>query len=244
MSLEVIKEKIRKLLALAGNNSSPAEAAAAAGKAAELALEYGLELDKLRLEQPGQKALPIGYKPMCEPSADAEHWLAIISEAVATANGCRFMWYTTVDGVQPLAFGREAAVDTARLTLVYIIESMKATQRRYISELALPSAKLRKEYRTAYRLGYARVVAKRIEAWSDQLSATKGALVVYQKGQIAEVNQWLETQPGLSVEVQPLKSVPRSLPTSAYVKGAADGERVGLGRQVTGSKPTHAGELT
>jgi len=229
--MQNIEERIRKLLALAGNNPNPAEAAAAAAKAAELALEYGLELDKIAASK-GDK-LPIGYKPIHEPVAERFDWLNMVGKAIAEANGCRFVWFKVHDGWVGCAIGREQGVDAARIMMAYLLESLKRTQRTYIASLRLPTPAARADRRYAYRIGYVMEVSKRVEAWADSLKNTKGALVVYQVGQLAEIDQYMSEK--MQIGESKAKGG-RLVDGDAYRAGQRDGSEVSVNRQMEATK--------
>lgn len=224
-----IEERIRKLLALAGNNTNAAEAAAAAAKAAELALEYGLELEKIAASK-GEK-LPIGYKPIHEPVSDPHDWMNYLGRSICEANGCRFIWFEMVEGWVGCAIGRDQAIDASRIMMAYLLESMKRTQRTYIASLGLSTPKARAEWRYAYRFGYVMTVGKRVEEWSDSLKNTKGALVLYQAGQLAEVDEFVK---GMHIQEKDEKAKPVN--AEAYKAGVRDGGQVSVNRQMEATK--------
>lgn len=234
--LDKIRERIRKLLALADNNPSPEEAALAASKASELALEYGLEIDRIR-EERGEKPLPPEWFYMDEEAlSDPHSWVGQLGQAVCEANGCRFIFVDCGPiGWKLAGVGRKDAQDIVRLTYAYISESLRRTQRKYIMKAQLGSAKARREYRYAYRMGYSMTVAKRITAWADGLRAqeSKNALVLYRGDQLTVVDEFLKNGDRKINEVNhPLKPIK----ADAYMAGVKDGQEVSVNRQMEATK--------
>lgn len=241
--IDKIRERIRKLLALADNNPSPEEASAAASKAAELALEYGLELDRIRNEK-GEQALPPGWFYLDdEVLPEASAWVGQLATALCEANGCRFFFINRgSEGWQVGGAGRKEAQDIVRLSYAYIMESLRRTQRQYISKARLGSAKARREYRYAYRMGYTLAVAKRVKAWADGLAAQggKNALVLYRGDQLALVDEFVNQSGALKQMIaHPVKPIN----PAAYAQGAADGQQVSVNRQMEAAKQAERARL-
>jgi len=242
--LDKIRERIRKLLALADNNPSPEEAALAASKAAELALEYGLELDKIR-ESKGEAPLPPSWFHLDDEYASEPHeWLGQLAVTICEANGCRFIWMNHgAHGWRLGGAGRQESHDVVRLSYAYITESMRRTQRQYIVKANLGSAKARREYRYAYRMGYSLTVAKRIKTWADGLKAqaSKNALVLYRGDQLTVVDEFIKS----TVETHNIERKAKPIVTDAYHAGVRDGAEVSVNRQMESVKrPATAGALT
>lgn len=239
--IDKIRERIRKLLALADNNPSPEEAALAASKASELALEYGLEIDRIR-EERGEAPLPPTMFYIDDEEHDKPHqWIGALSMAICEANGCRFIFLRVgssskkIDHVRLGGAGRKEAQDIVRLTYAYITESMRRTQRQYVMKQALGSPKLRAQARKAYRIGYSQVVAKRIRAWADSLNAqqSKNALVLYRGDQLTVVDAFIKKHLGETEEVNTTTSIPDR---NAYLAGQQDGNEVSVNRQMESTK--------
>lgn len=234
--LDKIRERIRKLLALADNNPSPEEAASAASKAAELALEYGLELDKIR-ESKGEKSLPPEWFYIDEEHVSDPHpWIGALGEAICSSNGCRFVFVNCGElGWRLAGVGRKDAQDIVRLTYAYISESLRRTQRQYIMKAQLGSAKARREYRYAYRMGYSMTVAKRVQAWADGLKAqvSKNSLVLYRGDQLAVVDDFLKNS---GRNLRPVQHSLKPIAADAYQAGVKDGSEVSVNRQMEAAK--------
>jgi len=233
--LDKIRERIRKLLALADNNPSPEEAALAASKAAELALEYGLEIDRIR-EERGEKPLPPEWFYLDEELISDPHaWVGSLAEAICEANACRFVFINCgALGWRLGGVGRKDAQDIVRLTYAYISESLRRTQRQYIMRAQLGSAKARREYRYSYRMGYSLTVSKRIKSWADGLQAQSGknALVLYRGDQLAVVDEFMKSSRQLETVNHSLKPIN----LGAYAAGVRDGAEVSVNRQMEATK--------
>lgn len=232
--IDKIRERIRKLLALADNNPSPEEAAAAASKAAELALEYGLELDKIAADK-GEKPLPPSWFYLDdEYVAEPTPWIGQLAMAICEANGCRFLFIDCGNlGWRLGGAGRQESHDVVRLSYAYISESLRRTQRQYIMKAQLGSAKARREYRYAYRMGYSLTVAKRIKSWADGLQA-KGAnaLVVYRGDQLTVVDEFVNS----TMKTKTIEHKAKSINPHAYHAGVRDGNEVSVNRQMESTK--------
>jgi hypothetical protein len=91
---ESLVARIRKLLALAGNNSNENEATLAAAKAQELLAAYNLEMSELGDEQPSEDA---GREKSNAFEAATADWQVTLMAALADANFCLHWTETKVD---------------------------------------------------------------------------------------------------------------------------------------------------
>ena len=86
--VEDIKRKIASLLRLAKDQAAtPAEAAAAASKAQELADKHRLDLAAILTEEQRQQVIGSAF-----PVTNAAGWRRIVWNRVAVANGCMTVW--------------------------------------------------------------------------------------------------------------------------------------------------------
>lgn len=109
MSDDKIATLIRKLLKLAANNPSAEEAAAAFGRAQELAAKYRLDLDDVGVEEEAEPA-PREVEKIVQQTIEhwnrAVPWKLTIAQAVARANDCRTFYVSGTHG-GITAYGQE-----------------------------------------------------------------------------------------------------------------------------------------
>ena len=88
-----IKERIRKLHALAERNSSTHEAAAAAAKAQALCFEYNLELEAVIASGAGQKAPYVKADYVMKATRNDAGWKRTLFGGICKANFCKTVYY-------------------------------------------------------------------------------------------------------------------------------------------------------
>lgn len=150
-----IISKIQKLLKLAGNAGSEAEAALAAQRAAELMAEHEVHEaqlavdagDKPRVAEPIEKCFEV------TKTARRVAWHMKLIGATAESYGARAYW----SGGRVVLFGRLSAVQAASYTSQYLIREVER-----MTDRLCPSPRYTKSDRNSFRLGCAVRVAQRI----------------------------------------------------------------------------------
>ncbi len=183
-----IIEKIKKLLALAGNNSNESEAARAMEMASTLMMKHGIEEDQVKGEVKQEIRPGTRYD-------DQAPFHRIVAQAVAELMGCSTYWYPRVKGVQFV--GRPLNVTAAEELYVYVI-----LQVEHLYRIELPKGltqRERSQYRKTYKLACANRIHTRVrdiirhQGLSTSEASTSRALVVQHRevlrGEIDEYNQ-------------------------------------------------------
>lgn len=87
--MEKVIERIRKLLALAGNNDNAAERESALNKAHQLLLEYNLDMTQVadKIEEVEAFNRSMGFNP--------SPWIRTIVNSIAELYFCKFVWTRT-----------------------------------------------------------------------------------------------------------------------------------------------------
>ena len=157
-----IADKIKKMLALA-KSDNPAEAALAAGKAAELALKHGIDIDKLNAK-PSMVEKGITF---------SKEWETLIAANVARLHGVAVM----TDGNHILFIGRDDPSHVAAQVHYYLVNAVKAMNKLAVSSRGLQRherAQFRKNFRHAASYEIARRLRQRLkELTTDNAQAQK-----------------------------------------------------------------------
>jgi Protein of unknown function (DUF2786) len=241
MTNERIADRIRKLFALAGNNTNEAEATAAMETANRLMAEYNISMASVEAANPDADQVRTEEKFKAKRARMT--WARSIWNTVSEINFCRFWYETGWRGTEPDKFtviGTRANVVTVQLMAEYLTQT--------IERLAAHTYRNAND-RRAFSLGCARRVSQRLrddqqrrvredadaKRYANHLAAVAGtgtALVlanVYEQHRIA--NQMFMSQ-----HHPHLKLTTRSGPTTnlsvAFNRGYAAGNTVGLTPQV------------
>jgi len=224
MNREKIIDRVRKLLAMANDTSSPNEAAIAAGRARKLIDQYQIsEMDLTTVEDSdfGQASYGMGAKSTNKP-------LGMLAVAVAELNDCNAIWTTQDNGTKAVQFSG-MLVDAVSAT-----EMLKYLQ-QVMYKLAVKAAEGRSD-RHAYRLGFAVGVQQQVREILKERAEIKtdtGQALVVVKQQLVEqhfgARKWKQRRNNYSGDA------------GAYHRGEAAGRKVSLNRQVRG---TQQGRLT
>jgi hypothetical protein len=194
-----ILDRVQKLLRLARNAGSEAEASLAAQRASELMAEHEIHEAQIALDDPDARRAP--------EAIDEEHniglggkrrvaWKHRIINAVAATHGVEVYWsairdpHTPGQYEQSLAlFGRLTAVQTAS----YVVQFLFAEVERFTVEHCDGVVKPPRGYRNSFRLGVATRIAERLREARETREATTpspsaGVMVHVQKDreQVAE----------------------------------------------------------
>jgi hypothetical protein len=167
-----ILDRVRKLLRLADNAGSEAEAATAAARAAALMAEHAITEAQAALDAGDDAAPePIQYEALLDPDADRRMsakrvaWRCTLAHAVAYSVGVR-SYYSSGHVV---GLGRETAVQTWRYTTSYLAaEVERLADAAYVGKSDYVSAR---SWKNAFRLGCAERIGQRLrdQARAEQL---------------------------------------------------------------------------
>lgn len=242
MTVDKIKDRIRKLLALAANNPSAEEAAAAYAQASRFALKYQLDLEELGspLEADDAPELPTLSDVVRRVVHEAKRmstWRGIVLNALAKANLCRA--YNSCGSLT--VFGVEKNVATVAYLFdavcSQIDEKAKEALRRYDGPRG-------RTFGNSFRMGAATAVAQRIqidparavdEAAEEAKAIGGNALVRVQRArEYVEANTAvLQKYASVVLNLGRAKKTRYRHDHDAYVAGRAAGQTVTLG----GSRP-------
>ncbi len=149
--------RIRKLLKLAGNAGSEAEAALAAERAAELMRAHEIHEAQVSIDEPNMPRTPepIEQKYQATDTKKKVAWHMRIAVAVCKSYGARAYWH----GGRVMMFGRLSAVQAASYTCQYLFREVER-----ITDSEAPTGTYSRSYRNAFRLGCAQRVGDRLYA--------------------------------------------------------------------------------
>lgn len=159
MNPNVILRRIHKLLALAGNAGTEAEAASAAAAAARLMEAHGITRATLAatsgIEQPRERIVA-GVRVEEQSKARREAHHEALLYGLSAAFNVRFYW----SAKQPVLYGRESAVQTVQYVFAYLTREIDrladAAGNKAARELGRP---LGVSWFRSYRIGAAQAVA-------------------------------------------------------------------------------------
>lgn len=217
-----IADRIRKLLALAGNNTNEAEAAAAMSKASALMLQHGLTTADV-----DRAASSVGYGSTLPLERSHERTLA---HAVDALYGTRHVILRSANAIR--FAGREENVGAAEITFAFIVKQVDAVYRAHLPP------RLTKSQRAAYRNDFKkacseRVYSRAVDARMQQAAAasTSRALVVAHIETLqAEVENFFSTDGVKSIKTRAVR-IRDSQGTRDGVRAA---EQVALHQQMKG----------
>ena len=156
-----IIEKIQKLLRLAQNAGSEAEAALAAQRAADLMAAHEIHEAEISLADPTELRAPEPIEKCFEVTTTKKRvaWHMRVTNAVARSYGAMAYW----SGGRVVLFGRLSAVQAANYTAHYLMREVdKITDKE-----AATTAGYSKTYRNSFRLGCANRVADRLDELTE-----------------------------------------------------------------------------
>lgn len=159
-----IIERIQKLLRLAQNAGSEAEAALAAQRAADMMAQHEIHEAELALanaEQP-REAEPIEKCFQVTSTKKRVAWHMRITNAVAKTYGAMAYW----TGGKVVLFGRLSTVQAVSYTAQYLMREVEK-----LTDREAPSPTYSKTYRNAFRLGCANRVAVRLDELEEARKA-------------------------------------------------------------------------
>jgi hypothetical protein len=146
---EVMREKVRKLLAKAEATDNPNEAEAFSAKAAELIAAHRIEASRLTAEPVhgdnlGLRRVPIGR------GAYVRARLALLG-AVAAANDCELVWQSGPDGATAVLAGFESDLDAA----LVLHESLHMQAANQMAALRRSTPAATQRWRRSFLFGFA-----------------------------------------------------------------------------------------
>ena len=116
-----IVDRIRKLLALASNNSSEHEREAALGKAHAMLLEHNLSMSDVA----GDDRVDMDVDQMTEGFNHAKPWSRYICNAIAELYFCKFVWSRTHDQKMKITFvGTRVDAQVAHAVCQHVLNSV------------------------------------------------------------------------------------------------------------------------
>lgn len=247
-----VLDRVRKLLALADNAGSEAEAANAAGNAAKLMEEYQLSEALVRLDEPAKKAEPILKGELLENARQPYKynrvaWKEAIARAVASDLGVKMYFNTSNDHGRSISevvgMGRESAIQAWRYTYQYLcraVEEMCEASREREGYMDKGSSKA---WNNAFRVACASRLAVRLEEARkakavDAKAAVEEAmpnitpeqrelaLTVVERDNAEVDREYADFKKGFGPAV---RSVGQVSSRSGYDAGQAAGDRISLG---------------
>jgi hypothetical protein len=185
MSDTRIADKVRKLLALAGANPSPEEAALAFATAQEIATRAGLDLDELQAEDTaGVAPPPREVEAITHRAIDtwkkAIGWKLTLARAATKANGCDY-YRNGSDGVA--FFGQPSDIDAAAALYHALVAQVEAMAVRAVAAYkADPALDPRfdaspRVYGASWRIGCCDTIAQRLPAKAATVAKVRGELL-------------------------------------------------------------------
>jgi hypothetical protein len=161
-----IIERIQKLLKLAANAGSEAEAALAAERAAELMTLHEIHEAQLTLDGPNvpRKPEPIDTCYQATDTSKKVAWHMRVLAAVARSYGAHAYWL----GGKVILFGRLPAVQAATYTGQYLMREIER-----VTDAEAPSSAWSRSYRNAFRLGCASRIGARLDQKTRPSTLTK-----------------------------------------------------------------------
>ena len=161
MSRDKIIDRVQKLLALASNAGSEAEAALAAERAAKLMAEHEIHEAQLSLDGAANVRTPEPIEKCHYVTRTRKRvaWHMNIVGSVDETYGARAYW----QGGSVVLFGRLSAVQAAAYTSQYLIREVER-----LTDREAPASRFSRAYRNAFRLGCSSRVASRVRAAHDK----------------------------------------------------------------------------
>ncbi len=235
-----IIERIRQLLSMAADTSSPHEASIAAGRARKLMDQHQVELDDLKDESTG-----FGYVKVDKAYRFMPGWKDTLAVAIAKFNDCKCSrareWKT--DGSKSysdrLMFqGFEHDIIVAAALYDYLAATIERLCATYMRELAL--GKSLTKISDAYKKAASYQVISRLNALQKEReevtrSSTGTSLVIFKMAQVEAEFGKAEYVTKRAVVTKADANVYR-----AQARGAEDGAKIGLDQQLEDDKSKKA----
>ena len=177
MSREDIMEKIEKLLALAGNNPSEAEAMAALTKARELMAKHNIEEAELNKNTKNTDDI----REFVANVKIATEWKRRLVTLIASHFRCKCFYYTYKSASKAVFFGYENDAKVACAIFEYAAKLINRKAGNYVQRFTskhLPTDGIKGDYIVGFMSGLKEVWNKQDAQWRKDLSENTYALVV------------------------------------------------------------------
>lgn len=233
--MDKIVARIKKLLALAGNNSSEAEAMLAMEKAHELLAQHGLSMSSVTQES-AEKRLNQPQRVMRMP------WEITVFSALGKLNFCSTYTMRYGGGKTVFFVGRESSIETARLMAEYVIDTITRLSSEAAREFRKETGATEKQwfdYRRSFRFAAAtriheRCMELRREREAGPTTTSSGTnlpALASLYTQETKANQLTLQQHGITLKKGPASRI-KLKSSSGYAAGRAAGDTIALNRQV------------
>jgi len=229
---EKLIDRIKKLLALAGNNPNEVEAAAAAEKAQELLALHNLSMADVKSTSQDKDEVELqgGLYTSAHP------WRRPLGNAVAALYFCKYMYRPYSGKNEHLFIGTKANIAVATMMFSYLFETVDRLA--YAGSRAVPQHE-KSPYRVAFRAAAVLRLTKRIHdriraAKQGQVKTSEGKnlpalLDLYEKHSLATDEFVKQAFPSVK---QTKSSLRTSLHSRGSAEGAAAGDSIGLDQQI------------
>lgn len=230
-----IVDRIRKLLALAGNNPNENEAMAALEKAFTLAAKHNVDVNSLR-----DKPANDGIVEEITTNKQSEKQFWFVWQAVARLNACEYLVHRLSQRrreTRHFLYGRRVNVVTAAAMAGYLCNVMRALAVAYASEHVKARGGSQARYFNSFMHGFSRRVYSRCEQM--RIAAESGDLKGADGRNLpALLNQYEADRQAIAARLGPLSNKKTrstaNVDPHAFVKGAEAGQNVGIHRQLGG----------
>lgn len=241
-----IVEKIKKLLALAGDGgATEEEAATAAQMASALAIKYSIDLAAVQLS--GKQVEREGVMDETVYESDKyEPWVASLIHGLTELNGGTFYFSNWGTSVHYRVIGKPTALAVIRLTIPYLVKSVKRLNTEAVKKYGF-TMEQRRAFRAGFRQSCASRLYERMKAKAEEMRTkdevaqkTTGstALVVLNhfEQDARDIQVWMEQQ---GYKFKTRKSAARkAIKTEGMIgrhEGYRAGDKIGIDPQVSGS---------
>jgi len=220
-----IIEKIRKLLALAGNNSSEYEAAAAAEMARKLLDAYNLNISALELNEIIEKR--IVFKAMRYAS-----WKGWVGKIVSDVFDCHVYLSKTIDQKPKVVFiGNKADCEVAFYVYTYLLSVITCLQEKKVKNNT--SSQHGKTIKFSYTMGIVSVLKERLETFyrrdKEIYAEEKNAYGMTGKKMMVIKNDAIERFiRERNITLKNTRHTHKIKNENAYNQGIRDGEKISL----------------
>ncbi len=235
--MDIIIEKVKKLLAMVERGTEH-EAAIAAAKAQTLLMQHNIDLSQIHTGD--SEADEQVHEWLLETMSRRQIWKGNLASVIAQANFCRMWWL----GSEIKLVGKEHNVQIARYLYSYLVEAVvRVTKEARIVERQRYQDALHqfrdRVWTNSFRLGCAHRLCDRLQAQKHCMEtlgipeAKVSALTCANayEWEAAAIAQWIAAQ-GIKMD-RKVKSQARAS-RSGYYAGKAAGDSINLNRQVRG----------
>lgn len=231
-----VLNRVRKLLAMAGNAGNENEAAVAATQAARLMAEHNLtEACLVATGQSARVAEDITDEAILK-ARRASQWKGIVAYAVALSYGCKQYWH----GGSIKIFGRVSAVQATSYTCQYLWNEIeRLCDAAWEKSTLTPSKSTTKSWKNSFRVGAASAVAYRlstdtvvritqvdipVEPGTESAISSQALMIIDQDAE--EVDEAYKTRSATFTGQKRFSGYSRR---DAYGQGAAAGASIAIG---------------